>query len=76
MDDVHLRCMSYAHRYLRSKFFYAMCSLKRTSAKYVPKGDTSKMYRIAHRIREANFSCDVLLTVQNGCAVNEKDLKC
>lgn len=34
------------------------------------------MYRIAHRIREANFSCDVLLTVQNGCAVNEKDLKC
>lgn len=34
------------------------------------------MYRIVHRIREANFSCDVLLTVQNGCAVNEKDLKC
>ena len=24
----------------------------------------------------ANFLCDVLLTVQNGCAVNEKDLKC
>ena len=58
------------------RIFHAICSLKCTSVKYVPKGDTSKMYRIAHRIREANFSCDVLLTVQNGCAVNEKDLKC
>ena len=55
MDDMHLRCMSYAHRYLRSKFFYAMCSLKRTSAKYVPKGDTSKMYRIAHRYLRSKF---------------------
>ncbi len=52
---------------------HAICSLKGASPMHI-QGDTSKMYRIVHRIREANFSCDVLLTVQNGCAVNEKDL--
>lgn len=46
--------------------------LRSTSPKAIHQRCTASHIAIC----EANFLCDVLLTVQNDCAVNEKDLKC